>query len=119
MSYSRKPAGPSRLEQVGGSAGEPADIEALKKRFERLSHEKTKAETRLDGAQEKLEELKKKARETYGTDDLAELKERLERLRRENLEKRAAYLRSLERIEEDLRKVDERYGEATREGERT
>src|SRR5688572_12830721 len=110
MSYSRKPASPSRLEGVGASAGEPvtassppvppegADIEALKKRFEKLSHEKTKAETRLDGAQEKLEELKTKAREAYGTDDLAELKQQLEKLRRENLEKRAAYQRSLERI---------------------
>ena len=99
-------------DRTGPAADEPQTIETLKKRFDDLRHEKTKAETHLDVAQKRLEELKEKARETYGTDDLEKLKEMLEAMRRENLEKRAAYQASLQRIEDELQKVDERYQQA-------
>jgi chromosome segregation ATPase len=115
--YDRKPVHGLRPETTGAPAGDPQDIEALKRRFDDLRDEKTKAETRLDVAERTLEELKERAREAYGTDDLEKLKEKLEAMRRENLEKRAAYQASLERIEDELRKVDERYHQAMKEGE--
>ena len=92
--------------------GAPQEIQTLKERYDRLSHKKTAAETELNGLRMQLEELKRKAREAYGTDDLEELKRKLEAMKRETEEKRAGYQKSLDEIESRLKEVEDRYGEA-------
>ena len=99
-----------RAEDPAGAT--PQDIEALKKRYDRLSHEKTAAETDLKIKLEQIDDLKAKAREAYGTDDLEALRAKLEAMRRENEEKRARYQESLARIEAELKEIEDRYREA-------
>ena len=85
------------------------DIETLKRRYENLSREKTRAETTLDHARAQLDELKKRARESYGTDDLEQLKSKLAEMKEENERKRARYQQDLTNIEEDLRRIELEY----------
>jgi molecular chaperone GrpE (heat shock protein) len=53
------------------------DIEKLRKRFEELNTKRIRAEANLTTSSETLENLKKEAREKYGTDDLASLRKML------------------------------------------
>jgi chromosome segregation ATPase len=94
------------------SAASAQDIETLKKRYDHLSKEKTRAETNLDNARRQLEELKKQARDNYGTDDLTELKSKLQAMKDENERKRSEYQRHLEKIETDLQQIEREYEKA-------
>ena len=98
-----------------GAAGEPQDIEALKRRYDKLREERTRAETNLDNAKAQLENLKRAAREDYATDDLEELKAKLDQMKQENERKRSEYQATLERIENDLRAVDARYQQSAQQ----
>jgi chromosome segregation ATPase len=84
-------------------------IEQLQERYATLNAKKIAAETELKGAEKRLKELQKEARDKYGTDDVAKLREMLENLKRENEEKRANYQASLDRIENDLAAVEEKF----------
>ncbi|MGM0452903.1 MAG: hypothetical protein ACQERN_07045 [Thermodesulfobacteriota bacterium] len=84
-------------------------IDALTQRYNRLHTRKIEAETNLKTAQQQLDELKKQAREQYGTDDLAALTEKLREMEAENEKKRAEYQAALEKIESDLNAVEEAY----------
>lgn len=87
----------------------PQDIEALKSRYEKLKTRKTVAETNLANAQRQLEDLRKKARDTYDTDDLEQLRAKLAAMERENTQRRADYQESLNRIEADLKALETKY----------
>ena len=104
----------SRPTAVGlsSAASGAQDIETLKKRYDQLSKEKTRAETNLDNARRQLEEMKKQARDNYGTDDLAELKRKLAAMKEENERKRNEYQRHLEKIETDLQQIEREYERA-------
>ena len=87
-------------------------IDELRKRHQRLNERKIAAETELKGAIKRLDELKKEARETFGTDDILELQKKLKQMEAENESKRAAYQAELERIETDLASVESRFAAA-------
>ena len=86
-------------------------IDELKKRYDTLNEKKIAAQTNLKSAQERLDELKKEAREKYSTDDLEELKKKLNDMKDENERKRAEYQTSLDKIEQELSKVESKYNE--------
>ena len=54
-------------------------IEQLQERYRGLHTKKIQADTNLENAKNKLDELKKEAREKFGTDDVEELREKLAR----------------------------------------
>lgn len=84
-------------------------IEELRQRYAKLDKKKTEAETELRGAENRLKELQKEAREKYGSDDVAELRQMLDNLKQENETKRANYQTDLDRIESDLSAVEEKF----------
>ena len=87
-------------------------IDELRKRYQGLDKRKIEAETELKGAIKRLDELKKEARDTFGTDDILELQKKLKQMEAENESKRAAYQAELERIETDLASVESRFAAA-------
>jgi len=99
--------------QNNTDASEKQSIEQLQERYQDLQKRKIQAETQRSGAEERLEELKKKAREKYGTDDLEELKTKLEQMKAENEKKRAKYQADLDKIDEGLRQVETKFAPQT------
>jgi uncharacterized coiled-coil DUF342 family protein len=87
-------------------------IEQLNKRYKELNDKKVEADTKLRMTRDQLDDLKRKAREIYGTDDLAALRAKLEEMKTQNEEKRAAYQTELDRIEADLAQVEEKFAAA-------
>jgi len=85
----------------------PPDIEALKKRHRDLANQKIAADTNLERATEQLEQLKKDAREQYGTDDLGRLQQLLEEMKQENERKPVEYDRHLAEIEKSLAEIEQ------------
>jgi hypothetical protein len=85
---------------------EAQDIETLKVRYEELKDKRTRADTNLENALRQLEELRRIARDTYGTDDLAALEAQLAALKAENERKRADYQQALDQIEAELASVE-------------
>ena len=81
-------------------------IEELQQRFQTLQQQKIRAETNRDNAEKQLDELKREARETYGTDDIEELKRKLADMKAENEKRRADYQAQLDRIESELSEVE-------------
>ena len=94
------------------AAGGQQTIEQLQSRYQHLRDKKVEAETHFRNAQTQLDELKRQAREKYGTDDVAELEQMLLRMRRENDERRSQYQAELDRIEEDLAGVEQSFAAA-------
>jgi len=84
-------------------------IEQLQKRYHDLNTKKIQCETKLETARQTLENLKREARQKYGTDDLAELQAKLAQMKAENEEKRANYQRDLDCIEADLNQVEQSF----------
>jgi hypothetical protein len=84
---------------------EQQDIEQLKRRHAELHERKIRAETKKSESENRLTELKKLAREQYGTDDLNELKKKLEALQAENERLRVEYQKHLDQIESELDRV--------------
>lgn len=87
----------------------PQDIETLKDRYQALDKRKTTAEANLQHAQKQLDDLKKKAKKEYGTDDIDELREKLQQMQQENREKRRRYQESLDEIETRLSEIEQEY----------
>jgi chromosome segregation ATPase len=81
-------------------------IEELQQRFQNLHQQKIRAEANRDNAEKQLDELKREARETYGTDDIEELKQKLAEMKAENEKRRADYQAQLDRIESELAEVE-------------
>jgi polyhydroxyalkanoate synthesis regulator phasin len=89
------------------------DIEHLKQRYQKLAETRTRAEANLETARTHLEELKKQAREQYGTDDIDELKNKLAQMEEENEKRATEYKQQLDAIEKDLRDVEHQYKDLT------
>lgn len=83
------------------------ELEKLKSEYERLRERRMRAEAELQTLNERLEELKKKAQETYGTSDLNELKVLLDSWRSENEKTVQAYREHIEEIKSGLQKLEE------------
>lgn len=96
--------------------GAEQSIEQLQKRYQTLHQKQIEANRDLQNAMERLEELKKEAREAYGTDDVEELKNKLERMREENERKRAEYQKTLDGIERELSDVEKKFADEEADG---
>lgn len=94
------------------AADGPADIDALKKRFDALNTKKIQAETNKDAAEKRLTELKERARREFGTDDIDALKQKLADLTADNQRKRAEYQTHLNEIETKLAEVESKHSAA-------
>jgi len=99
--------------QNNTDASDNQSIEQLQERYQDLQKRKIQAETQKSGAEERLEELKKEAREKYDTDDVGELKSKLEQMKAENEKKRAKYQADLDKIDEGLRQVESKFAPQT------
>jgi hypothetical protein len=88
------------------------DIEKLRKRYETLRDKKITAEANLQTSAEMLENLKKQARDKYGTDDLATLRSKLDEMTEENERKRIDYQQHLTEIETALAAVEAKHADA-------
>jgi hypothetical protein len=96
---------------------EQQDIEQLRRRHADLHVKKIQAETKKRESENRLTELKKQARDQYGTDDLEELKKKLEAIKADNERMRAEYQDHLDRIERELDHVAAQHKEAMSEVE--
>ena len=85
---------------------QPPDIESLKRRHRELENQKIAAQTNLDRAAEELDQLRRDAREQYGTEDLDQLRQKLEEMKRDNERKRVDYDRHLGQIEKELGEIE-------------
>ena len=84
-------------------------IESLKARYEDLKSKKITAEADLKHANNTLEELRKEAREQFGTDDLEELRKKLREMEAENARLQDDYDKHLTQIETSLSEVEVHY----------
>jgi len=89
------------------------DIEELRRRYDDLRTKKITAEANLATSGQTLDDLKKQAREMYGTDDLALLRVKLEKMTQQNESKRAEYHQHLMEIENKLAEVEAQHAKAT------
>lgn len=85
---------------------EKQDIDALRKRFDKLRDQRTTAQANLKSAEDTLAKLKAEALEKYGSDDPAELQRQLDDLRAENERKRAEYQEHLDGIDGALKALE-------------
>jgi hypothetical protein len=92
-------------------------IEDLKKRYSVLHEKKITAQADLNNAKKDLANLKKSAREQFGTDDLDELRAKLKQMKEDNERKRSEYQAHLEKIEAELTEVDRKFAEASENGD--
>jgi chromosome segregation ATPase len=90
------------------------DIEKLRERHKSLEHQKITAEANLMTSEKTLNDLKRQARESYGTDDLDELGKKLDDMKQENETKRADYQQHLDEIEQKLKDINSQYESATK-----
>ena len=88
---------------------EVKSIEELRKEYDQLRTYKIQVGTQLDNAQKQLDELKEKARDEFGTDDVGELKQKLEQMKAENLAKRTEYQQTLDGIQQQLEEIEKQY----------
>jgi hypothetical protein len=88
-------------------------IEDLKKRYTGLHEKKITAQADLNNAKKELANLKKSAREQFGTEDLDELRGKLKQMKEDNERKRSEYQAHLEKIEADLAAVDQKFSEVS------
>lgn len=91
------------------AAGKSQAFEELRQRYESLRDKKISAETQLKDSEERLDKLKKQARETYGTDDLDALQKKLETMKEENERLRADYQNHLDEVEGRLKTVEQQH----------
>src|SRR5262245_22524792 len=95
--------------------GEQQDIEQLRRRHADLHVKKIQSETKKRESENRLSELKRQAREQYGTDNLDELKKKLEAIKADNERLRAEYQDHLDHIERELDRVSAEHKEAMSE----
>jgi phage shock protein A len=81
-------------------------FEELKEQYSELRDQQIQVKTNLERSQSDLEELKKQAREEFGTDNLSKLQALLEKRELENQAKVQEYQFHLEHIQESLKEVE-------------
>lgn len=86
-------------------------IEELQRRYQALNTKKIQAETQRESAKQRLDELKARARQDYGTDDVGQLRTKLAEMVAENTRKRTAYQADLDAIERGLADVERTFAE--------
>lgn len=96
---------------------ETQSLEELTGRFRELETEKTRVQTRLESARDRLEELLAEAEKLFGTRDVDELETKLEELEAGNLAKREKYQKNLDSIEQQLADIEEQFGDVEVDGE--
>jgi hypothetical protein len=101
----------------GDGPAEQQDIEQLKRRYADLHERKIRAETKKGESESRLTDLKKQAREQYGTDSLNELKQKLSAMQAENERLRSEYQKHLDHIEAELDRVSAEHKAAMNEEE--
>jgi len=97
---------------MGGSNDRAEDIERLRERYDKLKTQKITAEANLKTSTDRLEALKKEAKEKHGTDDLESLRAKLDEMKRENQRRRAEYQEHLMGIEGQLQEVEAQHAKA-------
>src|SRR5579862_4451043 len=102
----------SRPDAAATGGGEQS-IETLRERFAKLEKERTRAETNRENAQRALEDLRKRARKEYQTDDLGQLQKKLQEKKAENERLRSEYQKHLDSIEAKLASVEKNYADAS------
>lgn len=98
------------------SAEQKQTIEELTDRYAKLNEKRVRAKANAETAEKRLEELKKQARDEFGTDDVDELRKKLKQMEDDNERKRAEYQTSLDSIEDSLQKVEATYGSVDADG---
>ncbi len=83
------------------------ELEGLKEKYTRLHEEKLRTEQDLANVKKQLDDLKKEAREAYGTDDPQELERVLADRRKENLRMVTEYREHIASIEKGLSALEE------------
>ena len=97
---------PRKSTGQGAGSEQEKDFAELKQRFDSLSHEQTRIKAQQETVQNQLDEVKRQAREQFGTDDLDELKSRLKSMQSENEKQRVKYRSQLDKIEKQLADVE-------------
>lgn len=101
MTHHRSPAEPRGTPKL--------DLEALKQRHKDLNERRIREEETLRNAHKELEELKTKARDEHGTDDVEALRQKLDAMRAANEAKRAEYQLHLDTLSQKLAEVESRH----------
>ncbi len=81
-------------------------MEELQKRFGALNTRRIQVETQLGEEQKRLTELRREAKEKFGTDEIEALTAKLEALEIENEKKRSEYQQHLVEIEANLKRIE-------------
>ncbi|MEZ6126944.1 MAG: hypothetical protein R3C49_27825 [Planctomycetaceae bacterium] len=92
-------------------------IEQLTQQYHTLNERKIQAQTQLQEAQKRLEELQRQAEKDFGTSDITALQNRLKQMETENEKRRSDYQQLLAGIQADLQKIESGKPAATGEAE--
>ena len=87
-------------------------IDKLQARYAKFKEKKTRVETQLEVAQERLSELQAQAKSEFGTDDVEALQKMLAKMKKENEKKQTEYQKLLDGVEEKLKQVENEFAEA-------
>lgn len=86
----------------------PAErLESAKQRRQSLNEKVIRAKTVREQDEKRLKELKSKAKELYGTDDLDELRNKARSIRAEEEQQVASFESQLDQIEADFGKIQQ------------
>lgn len=86
-------------------------IEELQSRFAKFSDQRIRVQTQLEEAEKRLLAIQEKAKQEFGTDDVAKLNEMLSTMRKENESRRSEYQKSLDEIDVNLKAVEQEFAE--------
>ncbi len=92
-------------------------IDQLKKRYSKFHEQKIRVQAELEGAQKRLKDLQKQAKEEFGTHNINELTEKLATMKSSNEQKRQSYQESLDKIETELAQVEADFERTTADEE--
>ncbi len=99
----RKPAATDSSDQ---------SLPQLRERFDQLNKRKIQIQTKRDDAIKRRDELMRRAKQEYGTDQVSELRQILSDMKQANEKKRLQYQNDLDRIEQTLAAIDAEFAEA-------
>ncbi len=99
----RKPAATDSSDQ---------SLPQLRERFDQLNKRKIQIQTKRDDAIKRRDELMRRAKQEYGTDQVLELRQILSDMKQANEKKRLQYQNDLDRIEQKLAAIDAEFVEA-------
>lgn len=86
-------------------------IEELQSRYAKFSDQRIRVQTQLEEAQKRLVAIQGKAKQEFGTDDVAQLSTMLSEMKKENESRRSEYQKSLDAIDMKLKAVEEEFAE--------